>query len=90
LISVSEIFNKIISDFERGENSSLGISLNDSYSNDAGTRSKYWHFNVDSYVQSKNPEEAKWERSNVAYPLILDAVLQTKVSISLNFSVYFR
>ena len=90
LISVSEIFNKIISDFEQGENSSLGISLNDSYSNDAGTRSKYWHFNVDNYVQSRNPEEAKWERSNVAYPLILDAILQTKISISLNFSVYFR
>lgn len=50
----------------------------------AASREQFWKYNKDAFSYTKNSQE----RSNEAYPLIKNAILNKKVSVSLNFKLF--
>ena len=55
-------------------------------------RAKYWEISRRNFVPDKNGPniEAGFTRSSNSYQAVLDTILQTKVSISLDFSDFFN
>jgi len=97
IISVDEIFTKLISAYNSGtEFNSMGIKNSwisaRENSNDKGSRMRnYGEINAKSFVSP--PYYPDWEsskqRSSSAYDKVYTAVCDTKVSISLNFKDFF-
>ena len=90
VIGVSKILDKIATAFsDINETHMLGINWGMSDSTRYSNRSEYWRKNVANFTM-KQSLMAGQLRSNKAYPEVLNAILSTKISISLNFNYFFQ
>lgn len=81
VIPVAEMVRKVIIGYL---NNGDKIGVNDEV-NRGASRENYWTINAGEFDWKRTPRE----RSNEAYSKVLNAILETKIQISLNFSSWF-
>lgn len=88
VIGASKVYKNIINEMQQNNLNTISGWETDKWQEK--TRQQYFTINLQHFSPNKNTEEAKWERSNDAYSEVLNAVLNTKIKISLNFSSFFQ
>lgn len=88
VIGASKVYRNIINEMQQDNLSTIVGQERDSWQE--RSRRNYFNINLQHFSSLRDTEEAKWDRSNDAYSEVLNAVLNTKIKISLNFSSFFQ
>ena len=88
IIPVSVLLERIKAAFQKNDTDlAYGINIGKTDENTrVGNRSEYWSINVAHFDDEDYSGE---KRSHAAYSLVLNKILNTKISISINFSSFF-